>query len=184
MSMSEDKTIAAKPFEILISRERIAERVAALGKQITSDYSSQSPVLLGVLKGCIAFLADLMRAIDLPLEVEFVSAASYRRGKQQEDNLLLGGPSPILLKNRPVLIVEGVVDSGRTVRAISNRVMREEPTSLEVVTLIDKPTSHRVELDVKYRGFTLGNEFVIGYGLDNTQKYRNLPYVGRMLDSQ
>lgn len=184
MSMSNDETVTTRPFEILITQEKIAEKVAILGRQITSDYAGDSPVLLGVLKGCIVFLADLMRAIDLPLEIEFVSAASYRRGKQQEDNLLLGGASPIPLKDRPVLIVEGVVDSGRTVRAITNRVSREEPASVEVVTLIDKPTSHRVELRVKYRAFTLGNEFVIGYGLDNTQRYRNLPYVGRMIDSQ
>ncbi len=182
MSMSKDQTVTAKPFEILINHERIAQKVAALGKRITSDYAGQSLILLGVLKGCIVFLADLMRAIDLPLEVEFVSAASYRRGKQQEDNLVLGGPSPIPLKDRPVLIVEGVVDSGRTVRAITSRVSREEPASVEVVTLIDKPTSHRVELEVKYRAFALGNEFVIGYGLDNTQRYRNLPFIGRMID--
>jgi hypoxanthine phosphoribosyltransferase len=181
--MPDDETLTARPFEILINRKRIAEEVQALGRQITRDYAGQFPVLLGVLKGCLVFLADLMRTIDLPMEIEFVSAASYRRGKHQEDNLLIGGASPIPLKDRPVLIVEGVVDSGRTVRAITNRVAKEEPASVEVVTLIDKPTSHRVELEVKYRAFTLGNEFVIGYGLDNTQRYRNLPYIGRMIES-
>lgn len=168
--------------DILLDQQTIAKRVQEMGQQLSSDYKGQSPVLVGVLKGCIVFMADLMRAIKLPLELEFISAASYRHGTVQETEVVLGGPVPLPLENRHVLLVEGVVDSGRTVSRICDRIRLMEPASLEVVTLIDKPASHRTEIEIKYRGFTVGNEFIIGYGLDNTQQYRNLPFVGKLAD--
>lgn len=171
------------PFELLLDKDAIARRVEELGKEITADYADEAPIILGVLKGCVVFLADLIRAIKLPLEVEFVSAASYRRGIQRQDKVTVGGVSEILLKGRHVLVIEGVVDTGKTVAAILEEIKKMEPASVEVVTLLDKPASHRTRLDLRYKGFTIGNEFVIGYGLDNTQKYRNLPFVGRVIDS-
>ena len=167
---------------MLLDRKRIAARTAELGRQITRDYQGRSLVLLGILKGCVVFMADLMREINLPLEVEFLSAASYRKGIRQESDILIGGGVAVDLKGRDVLVVDGIVDSARTVTTILNRLRKEEPASLEIVTLLDKPASHRSALVIKYKGFSIGNEFVIGYGLDNTQKYRNLPYVGRLLD--
>lgn len=171
------------PFELLLDKDTIAGRVRDLGKEITEDYANQAPILLGVLKGCLVFLADLIRVIKLPLEVEFISAASYRQGIQQQDEVTLGGVSTIPLRGRHVLIVEGVVDTGNTVAKILVEIKKMEPASVEIVTLLDKPASHRTRLELKYKGFTIGNEFVIGYGLDNTQKYRNLPFVGRVIDS-
>lgn len=182
MSAPSPNKLKFQPFEILLDREHIETRIESLGKQITNDYTGQTPVLLGVLKGCIVFLADLMRHIKLPVELEFISAASYRQGIDRNDEIIFGGVVPIDLTGRHVLLVEGIVDSGRTVASLTRQILLMEPASVEVVTMIDKPASHRKPLDLKYVGFSLGNEFVIGYGLDNTQQYRNLPFVGRMVD--
>ncbi|MBD3331500.1 hypoxanthine phosphoribosyltransferase [candidate division GN15 bacterium] len=169
-------------FERLLDAEKIERRVTELGLQIARDYKGKAPLLLGVLKGCIVFMADLMRHIDLPLEVEFISAESYRHGSKQDAEITVNRNSQLSLKGRDVLIVEGIVDSGRTASAILENVRAEEPASVEVVTLIDKPASRRMEVRPRYIGFKIGNDFVIGYGLDNTQKFRNLPYIGRIAD--
>jgi hypoxanthine phosphoribosyltransferase len=180
-SLSEEK-VQLMPFEVLLDQDQIARRIAEIGRQISNDYAAQTPVLVGVLKGGVLFLADLMREIKLPMELEFVSAASYRHGTTPSDNVVLGGDLSISLKGRHVLIVEGVVDSGKTVSAILEQIQKSRPASVEVVTLIDKPASHRMKLDIKYKGFSIGNDFVIGFGLDNTQKYRNLPFIGRVIE--
>lgn len=173
-----------KPFEVLLDQQTIARRIREIGQQISSDYAGKSLVLLGVMKGAVVFLADLMRVINLPVEIELVSASSYRAGKKPSENLFVEGIDKLRLANRDVLIVEGIVDSGRTAIAIEEAVRQQEPGSIEIVTLVDKPGSHRSALSIKYKGFTVGNEFVIGFGLDNTQKYRNLPYIGRMVDTE
>lgn len=182
MDTTSEKESAALPFELLLDQATIEKRVTKLGEEITRDYADQTVVLVGVLKGCVVFLADLMRHIKLPMELEFVSAASYRKGITQEDDVVVGGSVAVPLKDRHVLLVEGIIDSARTMSAVMGRLKKEEPASLEIVTLLDKPASHRKQIDIKYRGFTIGNEFVIGYGLDNTQRYRNLPFVGRLVD--
>ncbi|MCK4606482.1 MAG: hypoxanthine phosphoribosyltransferase [candidate division Zixibacteria bacterium] len=184
MSITSEEKIGRKPFELLFDQRRLATVIAELADRINADYADQTPVLLGVLKGCFVFMADLIRQIQLPVEVEFVSASSYRHGTTQESELAFNGPLSIPLTGRHVLIVEAIVDTGRTVDTIRKRVDVLEPASVEVVTLIDKPASHRVKLDIKYKGFSIGNEFVIGFGLDNTQRYRNLPFVGKMIDLQ
>ena len=182
METTSEKELAALPFELLLDQATIEKRVTELGEEITRDYAGQTLVLVGVLKGCVVLLADLMRHIKLPMELEFLSAASYRKGITQEDDIVLGGGVEVPLRDRHVLLVEGVVDSARTVATVMARLKKEEPASLEIVTLLDKPASHRTRIDIKYRGFSIGNEFVIGYGLDNTQRYRNLPFVGRLVD--
>lgn len=182
MKSTAARKASGKPFELLLDQRIIHRRIEELGRQITADYAGQIPVLIGVLKGCVIFMADLVREIKLPVEVEFVSAASYRKGIRREDDVILGGGISIPLEGRHVLLVEGVVDSGRTVSTVLQRLRKLEPASVEVVTLLDKPGSHRTKLDVKYKGFSVGNEFVIGFGLDNTQQYRNLPFIGRLLD--
>ncbi len=176
------KTLPQKPFELLLDQKQISKRIAELGAQITRDYAGEVPVIVGVLKGCIIFLADLVREIKLPIELEFVSAASYRKGAQREEDIIFSGGFSIPMTGRHVLVVEGVVDSGKTVHLVADKITALEPASLAVVTLLDKPGSHRAKVDIKYKGFTIGNEFVIGFGLDNTQKYRNLPFIGRLLE--
>ncbi len=182
MNTVSDKQMVAHPFELLLDQERIDRRVAELGARITKDYAGKSLVLVGILKGCVVFLVDLMRHINLPIELEFISAASYRNGSSQEEDIILGGGVQISLKGRHVLLVEGIVDSGRTAVTVTRQLKKQEPASLEIVTLLDKPASHRTDINPKYKGFMIGNEFVIGYGLDNMQRYRNLPFVGRLLD--
>lgn len=167
---------------MLIDRERIARRVEELGRKISKDYDGLHPVLVGVLKGSIVFYADLIRSISTSLEAEFVTAASYRKGDQRTNDVVVGADFPIDLKRRHVLLVEGIVDSGRTVSRIVRRIKTMEPASLEIVTLLDKPNSHRADIEIKYKGFSIGNEFVIGYGMDNTQQYRHLPFIGRVVD--
>ncbi len=176
------KRTKAKPFELLIDQKQIARRIAELGSEITRDYAGEVPVLIGILKGCAVFMADLMREIKLPVELEFVSAASYRKGTKIGDDIQISGTINGTIKGRHVLLVEGIVDSGRTVTLIAEKLRKLEPASIQIVTLMDKPTAHRTKVDIKYRGFSIGNEFVIGFGLDNTQKYRNLPFIGRLLE--
>ena len=178
-----EKVVKRQPFEVLLDQEILAKRIKEMGEQLTLDYDGQAPVLIGILKGCFVFLADLMRNIQLPVEIDFVSAASYRSGTVPSENLVLGGDIHIPLKDRQVLVVEGIIDSGRTISKVIERIKQEEPADIEIVTLLDKPGSHRENITAKYRGFSIGNEFVIGFGLDNTQKFRNLPYVGRMINS-
>ena len=166
----------------MLDQETIARRVAELGGEISSEYEGKQPVLIGVLKGCVIFLADLMRHITIPVEVEFVSAASYRHGVHQDEEIIIGGGVSIDLKGRHVLLVEAIVDTGRTVSLILDKIGAMEPASIEIVTLLDKPTSHRTKLTVKYKGFSISNEFVIGYGMDNAQRFRNLPFIGRVVE--
>ena len=177
-----DKKRSAQPFELLLDQQTIQKRVAEIGEQITRDYADQTLVIVGVLKGSVIFLADLVRQIKLPLELEFVSAASYRKGTAREEDIIFSGGMQNPLKGRHVLLVDGIIDSARTVSTVMQRLQKEEPASLEIVTLLDKPASHRSRIKIKYRGFAVGNEFVIGYGLDNTQRYRNLPFVGRLVE--
>ncbi len=174
--------IGRKPFELLLDQEKIAERITQLGDEITRDYNGKRILMIGILKGCVVFFSDLIREINLPLEIDFVSAASYREGMKQDENIFLNGNLSAPIKGKDVIIVEGIVDSGRTISSILKELKKLEPDSIEVVTLIDKPASHRWKLDIKYKGFSIGNEFVIGYGLDNAQQYRNLPFIGKMIE--
>jgi len=172
------------PFELLLNKEQIQKRVAEMGKEISRDYADRSPVLVGVMKGCMVFMADLIRQMNIPLEVEFISTSWYRKGTAQSGKVVLSGTFNAQLRGRHVLIVEGIIDSGRTVNAILDHITSLEPASIELVTLLDKPGSHRESVNAKYKGFSIGNEFVIGYGLDNTQKYRNLPYIGKVIEEK
>ncbi len=172
------------PFELLLNEEQIQKRVAELGKELTRDYADKSPVLVGVMKGCMIFLADLIRQMNIPLEVEFISTAWYRKGTAPAGKIVLNGTFNADLRGRHILIVEGIIDSGRTVNAILEHIATMEPASVELVALLDKPGSHRLSVKARYKGFSIGNEFVIGYGLDNTQKYRNLPYIGKVIEKK
>ena len=170
------------PFELLLKKEQIQKRVSEMGKDISRDYADKTPVMLGVMKGCMVFLADLIRQINVPLETEFISTAWYRKGTAQTGKVVLSGTFNAEIRGRHVLIVEGIIDSGRTINAILDHINSMEPASIELVTLLDKPGSHRKSVSAKYIGFSIGNEFVIGYGLDNAQKYRNLPYIGKVIE--
>lgn len=178
---SEDAKIAAKPFELLFTQDRIDRRTKELGRQISADYDGKDLLLLGVLKGCFIFMADLIRVISVPAEVEFISAHSYRSGFGPGE-LNLSGGGGLHLRGKHVLLVEGVVDTGRTAVGILDTIKHLEPASVEIVTLLNKTGRREVEVPVKYAGFEVCNDFVIGYGLDHAQLYRNLPFIGKVID--
>lgn len=163
--------------EVLLTEAQIQRRVAALGAAISADYAGREPVLVGVLKGVLLFMADLMRQVTVPFMMDFIAIASY--GDQV-------GPGQVrLLKDldlnitgRHVLFVEDMVDTGLTLNYLLRLLREREPASLEVCTLFDKPRLRLVKLPLKYVGFELPDRFVVGYGLDYRQRYRNLPFVG------
>jgi hypoxanthine phosphoribosyltransferase len=167
---------------LLLDQKRIRKRIEELGKAINSDYEGQSVLMLGMLKGCLVFLADLIRHIKLDVEIDFFSTPTVHTGDREEDDITFVNGTTPSIRGRHILIVEGIVDTGRTASLIADKLHKLEPASVEIVTLLDKPASHRTKIDIKYKGFSIGNEFVIGFGLDNMQKYRNLPFIGRMID--
>ncbi|MCX6826931.1 MAG: hypoxanthine phosphoribosyltransferase [candidate division Zixibacteria bacterium] len=168
-------------FELLFTQDKIARRIKEIGKQLSQDYADKDPILVGVLKGSIIFLADLIRNISIPIELEFISASSYNGSLEAETNVTMAGGPKGSIKGRHILLIEGIVDSGQTIQAIIDHLKLQEPASIEVVTLLDKPSCRKMDVDIKYKGFDAGENFVIGFGLDAAQKYRNLPFIGKVI---
>lgn len=169
--------------EILYSAEQIAERVAELGRQITADYMGKELVLVGVLKGSSVFHADLMRAIDLPLTIDFMAVSSYKDGTKSTGDveILKDLSNPIRDKN--VLVVEDIVDTGLTLTRLLDILDSRGAISIKLASLLDKPEP-RINKDLKidYTGFVIPNKFVVGFGLDAAGRYRNLPFIGIVKD--
>src|SRR5215217_4548471 len=166
--------------ETLVSREDLQRRVAELGAEISRDYEGRDLVMVGVLKGAVLFLADLMRHIEVPCEIDFMAVSSY--GSQTDSSgvvrILKDLDAPI--EGRDVLIVEDIIDSGLTLQYLLRTLRARNPRSVEVCSLLAKPNRRRVELPIRYLGFEIPNIYVIGYGLDYAQRYRNLPYVAAL----
>lgn len=164
--------------EILISEEEIRAKVAELGEQITRDYQSKNVLLLGTLKGAVPFIADLARAIPLPLEIDYMAISSYGNSTRSRGvvRILKDLEGPIDQKD--VLIVEDIIDSGLTLHYLMDVLRQRRPLSLRVCTLLDKGRERVKSVHVDYRGFEIPDRFVVGYGLDYAQRYRNLPYIG------
>ncbi|MFH2036485.1 MAG: hypoxanthine phosphoribosyltransferase [Candidatus Zixiibacteriota bacterium] len=182
MSTLGKKDLGVRKFDLLFSQDKIARRIREIGAEISRDYEDKDPILVGILKGCVVFMADLIRAISIPIEIEFVNATSYSNGQIQDDKVVLSDGPEVDLRNRHILIVEGVVDSGNTVDILIKNLSLMEPASIEIVTLLDKPNDRQKDVNIKYIGFDAGDDFVIGYGLDVSQKYRNLPFIGKVID--
>ena len=171
------RQLGADEVEVLIPEERVRARVAEIGREITRDYDGHPLVLLGVLKGALVFLADLMRAIDLPVSLDFVGLSSYvgtRTGGTIELTADLTRP----VEGKHVVVVEDIVDTGLTMQWLIQRLQARRPASVAVCALLVKPARARVVVPVHYRGFDVADEFVVGYGLDRDGRLRNLPYVG------
>ncbi len=166
--------------ETLISRERLKKRVIQLALQISKDYEERNPILVGILKGSFVFLADLIREIRIPHQVDFISVASYGSRKKASGVVRLLKDLSTNIEGRDVIIVEDIIDSGLTLNYIRNNLLTRNPKSLEVVTLMDKKKRRKVEIPLKYVGFSIPNRFVVGYGLDYDEQYRNLPYVAKL----
>jgi len=163
--------------KILIAPAALQARVRELGREISCDYAGRQPTLLGILKGSVVFLGDLLRAITLDCSVDFISVSSYSgRGSTGEVRMLLDLRESAAGKD--LIIVEDIMDSGLTLHYLLHALKARRPRSLEVCALLDKPECRKINVKAKYVGFRIPNEFVIGYGLDYYEKYRNLPYVG------
>ncbi len=170
--------------EILVQPDELKERVRSLGAEISADYEGRDLLLVGVLKGATFFLADLMRQITAPCELDFMALASY--GSHTESSgvvrILKDLDAPIV--GRDVLIVEDIVDSGLTLQYMLRNLGARDPASLEVCSLLTKPERRKAEVPIKYVGFEIPNRFAIGYGLDHAERWRNLPYVASLLRPQ
>jgi hypoxanthine phosphoribosyltransferase len=163
--------------EILVQQDDLAHRVRALGEQISADYAGRSLLLIGVLKGAMFFLSDLMRRLDVPCEMDFMAVASYGSSTDSSGVVRILKDLDASIEGRDVLIVEDIVDSGLTLSYLLRTLNARDPASLEVCALLTKPERREVDLPIRYVGFEIPNRFVIGYGLDHAERYRNLPYV-------
>jgi hypoxanthine phosphoribosyltransferase len=168
--------------EVLVSAEDLQRRVAELGQEISRDYSDPSrPLLLvGVLKGAVFFLSDLMRFIDVPVEVDFMAVASYGSATDSSGVVRILKDLDIAIEGRDVLIVEDIVDSGLTLQYLMRNLGSRNPGSLEVCALLTKPARRKVDLPTRYVGFEIPDKFVVGYGLDYAERHRNLPFVAAL----
>ncbi len=162
---------------IVVEELELQQRIAELGKDVASDYAKDPPLLVGLLKGAFMFMADLARAIDLPVEFDFMAVSSYGSATRTSGVVRIMKDLDLDLTDRHVLIVEDIVDSGLTLAYLRKNLRARNPASLEVCALLVKEGLQRTDLDLKYVGFTIPPKFVIGYGLDVAERYRNLPFV-------
>ena len=163
--------------ETLVEADRLSERVRELAEAISADYAGRDLLLVGVLKGAVFFLSDLMRHLTVPCEVDFMAVASYGSSTDSSGVVRILKDLDASIEGRDVLIVEDIVDSGLTLSYLLRTMRAREPASLEVCALLTKPERRKVNLPIRYTGFEIPNRFVIGYGLDYGEKYRNLPFV-------
>jgi hypoxanthine phosphoribosyltransferase len=164
----------------LVTQEQMRTRIRELGRQIASDYAGKDLVLLGVLKGAYAFYADLARAIRIPLRVDFIVVTSYGTRSKSSGKVKLVSDLTEPIAGKDVLLVEDIVDSGLTVNYLLKTLAERKPRSLKVCTLLSKPERRTLDVELQYVGFKIPNKFVVGYGLDYQQKYRNLPYLAAL----
>jgi hypoxanthine phosphoribosyltransferase len=168
--------------EILVGTEDLERRVAELGAEVSRDYEGKDLVMIGVLKGAVLFLADLMRELEVPCEIDFMAVSSYGSSTDSSGVVRILKDLDASIEGRDVLLVEDIVDSGLTLHYLLKNLGARNPRSLEVCALLTKPERRRVDLPIKYVGFEIPNRFAIGYGLDHSQRYRNLRYVAALQD--
>jgi hypoxanthine phosphoribosyltransferase len=164
--------------QVLIDEEALAGRITELADEVSTDYADRDLLLIGVLKGAVFFMADLMRQITVPCEVDFMAISSYGGSTDSSGVVRILKDLDINIRDRDVLVVEDIIDSGLTLQYLMRNLSSREPASLEVCALLTKPARREIEVPVRYVGFEIPNHFVIGYGLDYAERYRNLPYVG------
>ncbi len=162
---------------IIIGKRKLKERVSQLANQISDDYKDKNPVLVGILKGSFIFMADLVRKLKIPHQVDFISVASYGSGKRGSGVVRWLKDLSINIEGKHVIIVEDIIDSGLTLSYIRNNLLTRNPKSLKIVTLLDKRRRRKTKIPLTYVGFSIPDKFVVGYGLDYDERYRNLPYI-------
>jgi hypoxanthine phosphoribosyltransferase len=170
-------TSPVEPLRVLIPAEAIRRRVSELGREIALHYGDRTPVLVGVLKGAVVFLADLIRAVEAPLECDFIAVSSYGAQSRSSGIVKLTADLAASVEERDVLIVEDIVDTGRTLAYLQRNLETRQPRSVRVCTLLDKAARREVPVTLHHVGFTIPDEFVVGYGLDYGGRYRNLPHI-------
>ncbi len=166
---------------ILVGADELQARIAALGKEITADYADDPPLLVAVLKGAFMFMADLAKAIDLPVEVDFMAVSSYGAATRSSGVVRIVKDLDLDLGGRHVLIVEDIIDSGLTLQYLRKNLLARSPASVEVCALLVKDGLQKVDPALKYEGFRIPPDFVVGYGLDAAERYRNLPFIAEFL---
>lgn len=164
--------------EVLFTEQQVQNRIAELGGQLTEDYKDRNPLVICVLKGSFMFISDLVKRIDTPLEIDFMAVSSYGKGVKSSGVVRILKDLDVTVEGRDVLIVEDIIDSGLTLSYLIDVIERRNALSVSVVTLFDKPGRRTVDLEADYKGFVIPDAFVVGYGLDYAEKYRNLPYLG------
>jgi hypoxanthine phosphoribosyltransferase len=164
--------------EILVDEDTLRNRVAELGEEISRDYAGRDLLLIGVLKGAVFFMADLMRHLTVPCEIDFMAISSYGASTDSSGVVRILKDLDINIEGREVLVVEDIIDSGLTLSYLMRNLEARQPATLEVCALMTKPERRQIDVPVRYIGFEIPNRFVIGYGLDFGERYRNLPYVG------
>ncbi len=169
-----DKDIA----EVLVSQSKIEQETTRLAKEVSKDYHNQYPIVVGLLKGCMPFMSDLIKQLDFHMEVGFMDVSSYHGGTESTVDVKIEKDLNMPVNDRHVLIAEDIVDSGRTLKAVIDLLKARGAKTIEVVTMLDKPEGRKIEYKPKYIGITIPKVFVVGYGLDYQERYRNLPYVG------
>ena len=164
--------------KVLLSEDDIAARVAEIGAQISRDYACKRLVMVSVLKGSVVFMADLMRAVTVPAEIDFMCVSSYGSGVKTSGVVKIIKDLDNDLAGMDLLLVEDILDSGMTLEYIKKLLLGRNPNSIKICTLLDKPERRKADVAADYKGFEVPDEFVVGYGLDYAEKYRNLPYIG------
>jgi len=165
---------------VLIEEQRLQARVRELGVELARDYRGKDLTLLGVLKGSIFFVTDLARAIDLPLTVEMLGVSSYQGGTETTGEVRITSDVTKPMAGKHVLVVEDIIDTGLTMKFLLDNLRARQPASLKVCALLEKPSRARTKIDIDYKGFVIDDVFVVGYGLDFAERYRNLPFIGVM----
>ena len=163
---------------ILLTESELKERVAELGRQITEDYAGREPIFVGVLKGCFIFMADLLRSVELHCTMDFMAVSSYGDGTTTTGAVKINKDLSRDIAGRDVIIVEDILDSGVTLSYLKSYLQNRAPNSIRIITLLDKPSRRKADIKADYSGFEVEDAFVVGYGLDYAEKYRNLPYIG------
>lgn len=164
--------------KILISHDEIVTAARELGQKLTEDYQGKNPILVGILKGSIPFMAELIKHIDTHIELDFMLVSSYHGGTSSSGVINIIKDMDQDIKGRDILFVEDIIDTGKTLKSLKELFEGRQPASVKIATLLDKPEGRLVEIEADYTCFTIPNEFVVGYGLDYDENYRNLPYIG------
>lgn len=164
--------------KILISHDEIVTAARELGQKLTEDYQRKNPILVGILKGSVPFMAELIKHIDTHIELDFMLVSSYHGGTSSSGVINIIKDMDQDIKGRDILFVEDIIDTGKTLKSLKELFEGRQPASVKIATLLDKPEGRLVEIEADYTCFTIPNEFVVGYGLDYDENYRNLPYIG------